>query len=663
MSLVVMVMAIGAWSEDVVLNCSNLGLTNTTYNTSFSKEYSKITFNSNNVAKKSGGIAIKAGGAFWNSTAIPGKITSINFTALNFSSSTNAKFKLYGGTSSLDKSELIETITADGTVKIDFPSNKSYNYFYIDNIGTRALYFECTISYMVNSSEKYTATFYPGEGQCSVTSLTESAPNSGITLPSCTAKEGMRFVGWSLTDDGTKADAGKAGDSYSLSKDCNLYAVYTNVYTVKFSVDGELSEEKLDEGADVVFPEPKIIENFDFMGWTNTSIVEMTSNKPNFVSQATVSDNMTFYAVYSKNNLTKITSIEDVEDGMYAIVSYDENYYLPNSLATGSCPSIFGVSKSDGELVVKDDMLWKLSITDGKIQFESIANEGNYLWGGSGNDGTRVTTKSGKDNATNEWYLMETTDYGIVIYNKASDPDKRYLSTYGTHDWRNYKSTSATNRAANLYKVTYGGVYYTKFESEIGVSAVGYSTYYNSLSAYTMPEGCEGLTAKYADGTLALNSVYKAGDVVPAGEPLIIRAEKGNYTLNFVASNAKPSTDNDLLGTDESTALEEDETSYFYALSLNQGGDLHSVGFYWMNETGAAFTNGAHKAYLKLAKPAASKIKRFVFADDATAISAVSNAADDAEAIYSVSGACQNTMKKGINIVKAGGQVKKVYVK
>ena len=82
-----------------------------------------------------------------------------------------------------------------------------------------------------------------------------------------------------------------------------------------------------------------------------------------------------------------------------------------------------------------------------------------------------------------------------------------------------------------------------------------------------------------------------------------------------------------------------------------------------MNETGAAFTNGAHKAYLKLAKPAASKIKQFVFADDATAISTVSNAADDAEAIYSVSGAPQNTMKKGINIVKAGGQVKKVYVK
>lgn len=196
------------------------------------------------------------------------------------------------------------------------------------------------------------------------------------------------------------------------------------------------------------------------------------------------------------------------------------------------------------------------------------------------------------------------------------------------------------------------------------ISNVLYSTYYNSLSAYIMPEGCEGLTAKYADGTLALNPVYKAGDVVPAGEPLIIRAsESGKKAIVFVASNAQPSTDNDLLGTDESTALEADDTSYFYALSLNKGGDPNSVGFYWMNETGAAFTNGAHKAYLKLAKPAASKIKQFVFADDATAISTVSNAADDAEAIYSVSGARQNTMKKGINIVKAGGRVKKVYVK
>lgn len=193
------------------------------------------------------------------------------------------------------------------------------------------------------------------------------------------------------------------------------------------------------------------------------------------------------------------------------------------------------------------------------------------------------------------------------------------------------------------------------------ISSVGYSTYYNSLSAYTMPEGCEGLTAKYENGTLALNSVYKAGDVVPAGEPLIIRAAQNTYTLNFVASNAQPSTDNDLLGTDEATELEADDTSYFYALSLNKNSEANSVGFYWMNGTGAAFKNGAHKAYLKLAK--ASEIKQFVFADDATAISTVSNAADDVEAICSVSGARQNTMKKGINIVKVGGQVKKVYVK
>ena len=272
------------------------------------------------------------------------------------------------------------------------------------------------------------------------------------------------------------------------------------------------------------------------------------------------------------------------------------------------------------------------------------------------------------DTEGKEGFILKISDsdedsYSVTMSTGENKKYANYLVNLGeTKDIS--KITLANNAGKRIY-VESIAIIVEEF-AEVQVSEVCYSTYYNSAHAYIMPEGWEGLAAKYDNhkGTLALNVAYQAFDVVPAGEPLIIRAsEPGAKDIVFVASNAKPSTDNDLLGTDESTALEADDTSYFYALSLNKGGDPNSVGFYWMNETGAAFTNGAHKAYLKLANPAASKIKQFVFADDATAISTVSNAADDAEAIYSVSGAPQNTMKKGINIVKAGGQVKKVYVK
>ncbi|MBQ7672755.1 MAG: hypothetical protein IJS49_06735, partial [Paludibacteraceae bacterium] len=36
----------------------------------------------------------------------------------------------------------------------------------------------------------------------------------------------------------------------------------------------------------------------------------------------------------------------------------------------------------------------------------------------------------------------------------------------------------------------------------------------------------------------------------------------------------------------------------YYGLSLNSAGEASSVGFYWMAANGAAFENGAHKAFL-----------------------------------------------------------------
>ena len=59
---------------------------------------------------------------------------------------------------------------------------------------------------------------------------------------------------------------------------------------------------------------------------------------------------------------------------------------------------------------------------------------------------------------------------------------------------------------------------------------------------------------------------------------------------------------NKLRGTDaeELTTGPTADTYLFYGLSLAQNGLPETVGFYWMAPYGAAFTNGAHKAYLAL---------------------------------------------------------------
>lgn len=83
-------------------------------------------------------------------------------------------------------------------------------------------------------AEPFTVTFDAGtNGTCSTTSLTEASAGAGVTLPSCTANEGYTFVGWSTTENGTTADAGKANDKFEPTEDCTLYAVYKAATVLK----------------------------------------------------------------------------------------------------------------------------------------------------------------------------------------------------------------------------------------------------------------------------------------------------------------------------------------------------------------------------------------------------------------------------------------------
>lgn len=175
------------------------------------------------------------------------------------------------------------------------------------------------------------------------------------------------------------------------------------------------------------------------------------------------------------------------------------------------------------------------------------------------------------------------------------------------------------------------------------ISDAKYATYYNSSLAYTLPANMEGYI-----WTDRLEQKYYAGDVVPAGEALVLKADAGNYTLNFT-TGPTVGAGNKLLGTDTETALTADADSYFYGLSLNAAGNAGSVGFYWMAADGAAFTNGAHKAYLKL--PKSSGVKCFLFeTENADAIQNVATETEN-KVIYNLAGQRVNKAQKGLYIV------------
>ena len=204
-------------------------------------------------------------------------------------------------------------------------------------------------------------------------------------------------------------------------------------------------------------------------------------------------------------------------------------------------------------------------------------------------------------------------------------------------------STSSNHPVLNLY---------ARFSLNVTLNKYGYSTLYYSAYNFTVPSGVTAFTYKLdSDNKLVESTTYVAGDVIPAGEAVVLQGT-ANATCKFKPVKGEYSADpNNLLrGSDVDATTE--GSGKFYALTAKGG----KVGFYWMAEGGAAFTNGAHKAYLVLPS---SSVKGYAFdEDDATAIMAVESADEDG-AIYNVAGQRLNKMQNGINIVNGKKILKK----
>ena len=153
--------------------------------------------------------------------------------------------------------------------------------------------------------------------------------------------------------------------------------------------------------------------------------------------------------------ITKITSASEFTAGTYIIMTYDESYYVPNAAATNAGPELVNVVKTDGVITITPEMIWNATVSGEGLEFTSYVEPGKKLWGAPKNDGVRVSDNSTADNPSSVWKLETLDNYGPCGYAAGSGTAKYYLSTYGTKDWRNYKSSnlSTTNKAANFFKV------------------------------------------------------------------------------------------------------------------------------------------------------------------------------------------------------------------
>lgn len=332
-------------------------------------------------------------------------------------------------------------------------------------------------------------------------------------------------------------------------------------------------------------------------------------------------------------------------------------------------------AKATLELTVKSVLLVSDNPTEAVLTKEEI-NKHGYL---------AVTTDNWNNGKTygsysGDFYNMSKSDRQLSIIEKGavafevlvqnSTAGRSYTVTIGdkestiNHGGGGIESSGIIECSKGENTITLAGdngsvypvaiKFYTILPIDVEIKDVGYATFYDSRSAYTIPEGVTAYVVENV--TQKKVGLSPLSEVIPADCGVILEGEAGIYRLNGSAENAEAPV-NLLRGSDEAvkTTGELESGSYkFYALTSSEG----VVGFYYMEEDGAAFTNGAHKAYLAL--PASETETNFIslFETDGINQSVVSSAATDAPA-YNLAGQRVGDNYRGVVIVNGMKHIRK----
>ncbi len=201
------------------------------------------------------------------------------------------------------------------------------------------------------------------------------------------------------------------------------------------------------------------------------------------------------------------------------------------------------------------------------------------------------------------------------------------------------------------------------------ITDAGFATYYTD-KAFVMPENVlGGIVTKANNETsqLTVSYNYQPGTTVPAKTPIVLKGEKGDYTVNYTTSEETAPAGNMLYGADNVDAdgmtFVEGTNVKYYKLALGNDG---KCGFYWGAADGAAFEYTANRAFLAIDITDASQAPEGFSLDGdggTTGIDGVMNGNDNSQKIYTITGVYTgkslDKLPKGIYIV--GG--KKVAVK
>ncbi len=432
---------------------------------------------------------------------------------------------------------------------------------------------------------------------------------------------------------------------------------------------------------------PATINDYKFVGWTNSQITTNQSTAPSvlFTSASgapAVTADVVYYAVYaSQDGATqwkKLSVSEVKEEGVYAMV-------VKNGFA------FTGVIKSGKS---------NYSSTQFSFDKSGIATSAPA-------DICELTLKK-KDNG----FSMYNAQYGY-LYAKASYTEKlawhesetSYWYCKSTTGWC-YKAKDAYLRGYNTGKTGYFNTYGTKYSEDVyfaqKISSASFTTTIASAPAYAAKaillkaeaSNAYWATFSYSEPTffpkaVAVNAITVAdgriiadadvfesstdvaigdgtlsGVYVPANTGVLIKSSESNITC-YVVSNKNVSAIDESQNmlkpapTDGGVFTSATDKIY-YKLAYDDFFAKKDLGFYYGADAGGAFYVKKETAYLAVPTAKAGAAKAFVLDDETTAINGISTRNNQAETVYNLNGQRVASMAKpGLYIVNGKKVVRK----
>ncbi len=350
--------------------------------------------------------------------------------------------------------------------------------------------------------------------------------------------------------------------------------------------------------------------------------------------------------VYEGANYEMITSVDQIESGKtYLMVPYI-GLELVGKAITGNYGYMPFTDWGEDVEGVDENILFSnvdhaFTFIEGDEGWAIQQSDGRYLAMNAKSDGSWYNNFNVVDEARYEWTFELDRNNTFKITNIQNnkfilnDPNFSNFGVYAEYPDGNASLPGLFRLQEEVEPVA------------VTIGATGYSTLYYSDVNLAVPEG---VTASIVTAVEDKKCVMEAIDVIPAGQGVVLEGEPGDYEFAVVADPDLVIENNMLKGSDEVALTEGD--GLFYMLSLAKG-SVEPVGFYWGAENGAAFRNGAHKAYLVVPVDEAAGSRFFLFGGgEATGINGVEKALDNDAPVYTIGGVRVNgqNLQKGLYI-------------